>query len=64
MGSHTQNVGNGVVNPVALRYIGEPSTPPKISQAHDPPLWDTGEAAQREVFDAGPDLGYGAADRP
>ena len=54
MGSHTQNVGNGVVNPVALRYIGEPSTPPKISQARGPPLWDAGEAAQRKVFDAGP----------
>jgi hypothetical protein len=38
-----------------LDHIGEPSAPPKISQARDPPLWDTGDAAQIEVFDAGPD---------
>jgi len=44
-----------------LDYIGEPSTPPKISQARSQPLWDAGEAAQIEVFDAGPD--YRAADR-
>jgi hypothetical protein len=33
----------------------EPSTPPKISLARGPPLWDAGDAAQIEVFDAGPD---------
>ena len=45
-----------------LDYIGEPSTPPKISQARSQPLWDAGEAAQIEVFNAG--LDYRAADRP
>jgi len=44
-----------------LDYIGEPLTPPNISQARSQPLWDAGEAAQIEVFDAGPD--YRAADR-
>ena len=38
-----------------LDYIGEPSAPPKISLARGPPLWDTGDAAQIEVFDAGPE---------
>jgi len=38
-----------------LNYIGEPSTPPKISQARGPPLWDAGNAEQIEVLDAGPD---------
>ena len=33
----------------------EPSTPPKISLAPGPPLWDACDAAQEEVFDAGPD---------
>ena len=33
----------------------EPSTPPKISLASGPPLWDACDAAQVEVFDAGPD---------
>lgn len=38
-----------------LDHIGEPSVPPKLSQARGPPLWDTDDAAQSEVFDAGPD---------
>jgi len=38
-----------------LDHIGKPSVPPKLSQARDPPLWDNGDAAQSEVFDAGPD---------
>ena len=36
-------------------HIGEPSVPPKLSQDRDPPLWDTGDAAQSKVFDAEPD---------
>jgi len=58
---HTcRNDGNGAIIRIAaeirkiLDYIGESSTPPKISQARGPPLWDAGEAAQRKVFDAGP----------
>ena len=31
------------------------STPPKISQARGPTLWDADDAVQIEVFDAGPD---------
>ena len=38
-----------------LVHIGQPSTPPKISQARGPPLWDAGNAKQIEIFDAGPD---------
>jgi len=33
----------------------EPSTLPKISLAPGSPLWDACDAAQVEVFDAGPD---------
>ena len=38
-----------------LDYIGESSTPPKISQARGSPFWDAGDAEQIEVFDNGPD---------
>jgi hypothetical protein len=38
-----------------LDHIGKPSVPPKLSQACDLPLWDNGDAAQSEVFDAEPD---------
>ena len=38
-----------------LDHIGEPSASPKISQSRDPPLWDSGDAAQIEVFDTGSD---------
>jgi hypothetical protein len=38
-----------------LNYIGEPSTPPKISQTRGPPFWDISDAVQSEVFDAGPE---------
>ena len=43
-----------------LDHIGVESTPPKISQAHDPPLWDAGDEAEpKEYFDAAPDVDVG-----
>jgi hypothetical protein len=39
-----------------LDHIGVESTPPKISQARGPPLWDAcDEAEPKEYFDVAPD---------
>ena len=38
-----------------LDHIGVESSPPKISQARGPPLWDADDAAPEDYFDVVPD---------
>ena len=38
-----------------LDHIGVESSPPKISQARGPPLWDADDATPEEYFDVAPD---------
>ena len=43
-----------------LDHIGVESSPPKISKARGPPLWDAcDEAEPKDYFDTGPDVDVG-----
>lgn len=55
MNQGLHNSANGSAIRKMLDHIGEPSMPPKISQARGPPLLNACDAEQIKVFDAEPE---------